>query len=1425
MVAMAIFMLAPGLIWAQTSTQNFGTGTGSHTNTTGSATFIPNPTSGTTWARAGGSGSINLVTASNPLGTTGAYVRGVASTSTAVTKFSPWVAYTSPGTEFYTSFKVLFGDASAGSTATSGTWCFYQGAGTIYSDASDFAGAQVFTGLRFIYGTGGALALTYRGGLAWINAGLSPSSFSSATVYTVEIIGNNKTSGTISYTYNGAAQTVAVQKFDLYINGTKIGDDLAEAALPANTNIVSGTFIGISSSSNVANIFVDDAVTYNAVPAAIGSGGATPPSLSAATGATVDAPFDVTFTNDGTWAGVITGITVGGTPLTAGYAVGTNKITFTPSASLPASLLQSPGTKSIVVSATGYNTATVSQTIGAGAPTTNSTSSINLALAPNTTRTITCTAKDQYNNLIQGYTFKYDATVTDLTATTDESYTIDGTARTSTANDINLVATTNGSGVATFTAALPATIDGADGISIQVQLSNGTTNIGSAYSFLQLQSQTITFGALTPVTYGDAPFAVSATGGGSGNPVTFTSTDNAVATCTGTNGATLTIIAPGTCTINANQAGNSSYNAAPQVGQSLLVNTKALTLPDAAAQNKVYTGTNPAVITGTLTGKVGSDVVTLNGTGTFATVDVANGIAVTSTCTLGGAAAAKYTLTQPINLFANITPASQTITFAALPSKIIGDPDFSPGATSATSGVNPITYASSNTAVATIISGQIHIAGIGTSTITASQAASLNYNAATDKTQILTVTAGPVAAWDFSTQTGGTDNFGTNPLIVTTKDANVTIGSLTRGSGLVILSPNTGAASAWGSNNFTVSGTLDGEITANKYFYFTITTNTGFKVSLSGIAAYNIRKSSSGPTTGQWQYQLGSGSFVNIGSAITWGTVTTASGNPQPAIDLSGISDLQNVFANTTITFRLVCYGATSSGGTNYLKDLGNSTANDLIINGTVASSNTTFTGTGNWSTAGNWSNGIPTASLNAFIDGTATIDVVAETNDLTINAGKSVTISDTKSLKVNGTFVNSAGTAGLVVKSGGSLIESNGVPATAERAISGSAWHLISAPVSGVTAEMFTDKYMQTHLEGLNSYTDVTDINTALTPCKGFALWGDAAGFTAQYVGPLNTGAQSYSTTYEYSGIDPANNGGWNLVGNPYPSAIDFALLTRNNVNNAFYVHISNSSWGVYAGSVVSPNVSVTQYIASGQGFFVQASAAGSLSMTNSARVQNNISFYKNSDIVNNLIRLTVSGNGYTDEAVVRFVPEATAAFDGEYDAHKLYGDVAEAAQLYTGSTPLAINALPETNMVPVGVHVGTSGVYTIAATEINDLQYVTLEDTKTGVFTELAKSAYSFNFVPGENEQRFILHFSALGVNELGNSFANIYSNSRIVYVDLKDNVKGDIFIYNISGQLVATVPAAQGKSKISLVNTGNYIVKVITDQSTMVKKVFVQ
>jgi gliding motility-associated-like protein len=109
----------------------------------------------------------------------------------------------------------------------------------------------------------------------------------------------------------------------------------------------------------------------------------------------------------------------------------------------------------------------------------------------------------------------------------------------------------------------------------------------------------------------------------------------------------------------------------------------------------------------------------------------------TSTITASQAGDASYLAATNATQTLTVDKATQTITFNALAAKAYGNVDFAPGA-SASSGLG-ITYASSNTAVATIVSNQVHIVGQGTANITASQSGDANRLAATDVVQSLTV--------------------------------------------------------------------------------------------------------------------------------------------------------------------------------------------------------------------------------------------------------------------------------------------------------------------------------------------------------------------------------------------------------------------------------------------------------------------------------------------------------------------------------------------------------------------------------------------------------------------------------------------------------------------------------------------------------------
>jgi hypothetical protein len=118
---------------------------------------------------------------------------------------------------------------------------------------------------------------------------------------------------------------------------------------------------------------------------------------------------------------------------------------------------------------------------------------------------------------------------------------------------------------------------------------------------LVLTRQTIVFTSTppSPAVVGGPSYSVSATGGESGNPVTLSVDARASSVCS-IAGSTVTFIGEGTCVIDANQAGNSSYSEAAQVQQSFSVvpPAQAITSPDAATA----TAGSPFAFTVTTTG-------------------------------------------------------------------------------------------------------------------------------------------------------------------------------------------------------------------------------------------------------------------------------------------------------------------------------------------------------------------------------------------------------------------------------------------------------------------------------------------------------------------------------------------------------------------------------------------------------------------------------------------------------------------------------------------------------------------------------------------------------------------------------------------------------------------------------------------------------
>ncbi len=272
----------------------------------------------------------------------------------------------------------------------------------------------------------------------------------------------------------------------------------------------------------------------------------------------------------------------------------------------------------------------------------------------------------------------------------------------------------------------------------------GTTGWGEVFGgrpSLPEKSQTITFPILPDMSYGDADFAPGATSS-SGLTVTYASSNTAVATIVS---GKIHVTGVGVTTITASQTGNADWSAAPPIQRTLTVYKgdqeiifdalpgkvygNADFAPGATAASKLavtYASSDPSVAT------IVSGKIHITGVGT-------------TTITASQAGNTKWNAALDADRELTVRKGSQVINFPALPGKGFGDADFAPGATA--SSKLAVIYASSDESVATIVADKIHINGVGTSNITASQPGDSEWNPA-DAQRLLTVAKGtPVITW------------------------------------------------------------------------------------------------------------------------------------------------------------------------------------------------------------------------------------------------------------------------------------------------------------------------------------------------------------------------------------------------------------------------------------------------------------------------------------------------------------------------------------------------------------------------------------------------------------------------------------------------------------------------------------------------------
>ncbi|WP_407516040.1 hypothetical protein KFZ70_05760 [Tamlana fucoidanivorans] len=423
---------------------------------------------------------------------------------------------------------------------------------------------------------------------------------------------------------------------------------------------------------------------------------------------------------------------------------------------------------------------------------------------------------------------------------------------------------------------------------------------------------------------------------------------------------------------------------------------------------------------------------------------------------------------------------------------------------------------------------------------------------------------GQIVAWDMDGNNGDEVTFQD-----TTHDLGLIISTLSRGSGLT---PRQ-LTNAFSSGNFTVNGSQADALSNNDYLEFQISATNGYRVSLYTLDV-NLRRTATGPEFFLWQYSLDGITFTNIGNPFNYSIDSSATSQTQ--INLSTISELQNVAFGTTISFRLYGWGAKDGNGTFSVGPLpGDDLSLDGIVNliPTCSGITTTWDGT-------SWTPSTPTSSDEAIINGdynSLTIDNI-DCCKLTINSPYVLTVDNGSYVSVeNDVFVNGT----LFVETQGSFVQSsaNGI---FQISSSGSAsitkttriyndaglhyvyWgspvksaNIVSTfPLPDDNRRYFFNaaNYLDQHTVGTNNGIpddiddDGNDWQTAagvMTPGIGYAVTTVAPppvpgpiNYTDQatFSGVFNTGEVNVTV---YRNDDELNDSNWNLISNPYPCAI----------------------------------------------------------------------------------------------------------------------------------------------------------------------------------------------------------------------------------------------------------------------------------------------
>lgn len=496
---------------------------------------------------------------------------------------------------------------------------------------------------------------------------------------------------------------------------------------------------------------------------------------------------------------------------------------------------------------------------------------------------------------------------------------------------------------------------------------------------------------------------------------------------------------------------------------------------------------------------------------------------------------------------------------------------------------------------------------------------------------------------------------------------------------------------------------------------------------------------------------------------------------------------------------------------------------------------------------------------------GHLTVNANKTYNKVTVNAGGKLTLANGSTLTApltiesngtngTGTYVDENTGTGLPAITG---TVNQFLPAAAERE-----WWYLASPVSGAVSDVFGSNKVGDYSETTRSYSNPFISPTALLAGKGYAVKLTAMQAANVYKfenKTLNNGIISLPLTRTINGkLD--NKRGFNLVGNPYPSYLNWELAHkastnirptiwyRTKVGEIMDFQTYNAALGV------SVPTSASGFIPPMQAFWVKVDtdpvstetvSNGTLNLTNAMRahagtVENPLTNLLKTPAVSErpLMRLLLSDGTITDETVIVSNPGASDAYD-LFDSEKMsISNTSLEIYSIVGTEKLVINGMNSLTVgktIPLGFRPGQIGTFTIETTQLENLDAnVLLIDKVNGTEQELkAGSTYSFDVTDAAaTTDRFVISLVSNVPTGIENGSTNrdlrVYSNqnNRIqVFYDGELNDQTVVSVYSAAGQKLNTQKLVKAATELSgTFCPGVYLIQLNDGSRSITKKLII-